>query len=382
MTLVHRTFAILFLAGFAPLALPAGTKAEVWPGADWEVEARKKPRNPEALKELEAYVFPPTPEPDAPVTNALLLVKGGRIIYERYANGYRADMRHPAWSISKSVLNAVLGAAIMDGKITLSDPVCKYLPAPDPKQCAITVEHLARQSSGLDWSEDYEDSDEPKDSDVLALLYGEGIENMEDFILKLHAPRFPPGTRWNYSSGDSNLLSILVNRALPAEERAAYPWRRLFGKIGAKSFLWERDARNIFVASSYLHATARDLARFGLLFLREGRWKSETLLTKAWIKYSRELAPAMTKTRPRPNPRNPEPEAYGAHWWLNLPNPAFGIAQPWPNNPPDVYAALGHWGQGLLLVPGDDLIVVRFGNDRRKRIAMDQLLTLARAYAK
>ena len=369
---------LLFLLSYTALA------AGQVPGSDWETDPGFRASRAESYRALDEYVFPTSPPAEYFVSDALLVIKGGKIVFERYANGFGPDQRHAGWSMSKSALGALLGAAIADGKIALSDSICKYVAVPEEKKyCPIKVEHLVHQSSGLDWPEAYEDSEEPKDSAVVSILYGEGVVNMEKFVLEKHRPKYAPDTRWNYSSGDSNLLCSVLKNAIREPEWKTYPWTRIFERIGAKSFVWETDARGVYVASSFLHGSARDYARLGLLYLRKGEWNGKRILPADWIEYSLQPAPALSITKPLPNASTPEqPESYGAHWWLNFANEKFAIGQPWPANPPDVFAMLGHWGQSVFMVPGEDLVVVRFGNDRHTRISSDRLLQLAREYAK
>jgi CubicO group peptidase (beta-lactamase class C family) len=374
-----RTSALIFsltLAG-APLAL--ANPEIIYPKESWEITDAHRLRTLE-FSQLEQFLFPDNPGEKAPQTDAVVIIKSGRIIYERYANNYGPEKRHPFWSVSKSVFSAIYGAALGDGKLKNEDSICLRIPKKDPKICAIRNIDLIQHSSGLEWAETYENSKRPKDSSVIAMLYGGGTKDVADFVLALHPPKFAPGTQWNYSSGDSNLLAGVLRLAL-GDTHQDYPWTRIFAPIGIRSFLWERDEKGTLVASSYLHGTARDLARFGLLFLREGKWEGKEILSKEWIRLSLSPAPAIKTTKPDDRPGR-EPNMFGAHWWLNFANPSQNEGKPWPNQPETTYAALGHWGQSIVILPEEDLVVVRLANDRGDRFSMDRFLTLVREYAR
>ena len=366
------------ISGFAAQAASLPLDLPIYPGATWEVNdsyrARALP-----LSQLEDFLFPANPSERSPATDGIVIIKGGKIIYERYDHNYGPEKRHAFWSISKSIFSAVYGAALADGKLKNEDSVCARLAQKDAKICAIRNIDLLQHSSGLEWAETYENSSRPKDSSVIALLYGGGTKDATNFVLSLHQPSHPPGTHWNYSSGDSNLLAGVFRIAL-GEEAAAYPWKRIFSPLGIQSFIWETDEKGSLIASSYLHGTPRDLARVGLLFLREGKWAGQDILPSNWIRFSTTMAPALRTTKQIVAPGR-EPNMYGAHWWLNLANPDQGLGKPWPNQPENVYAALGHWGQSMIILPSEDLVIVRMANDRRDRLPLDRFLSLVREFA-
>jgi CubicO group peptidase (beta-lactamase class C family) len=116
-----------------------------------------------------------------------------------------------------------------------------------------------------------------------------------------------------------------------------------------RSAVMEPDAAGTFVASSFMYATARDWARFGLLYLNDGAWNGERVLPDGWVAYSTAPAPAARRGQ------------YGAPWWLTRGAPEAGAGRPWPGLPTDAFAALGHEGQNLVVVPSHDLVVVRLG---------------------
>jgi CubicO group peptidase (beta-lactamase class C family) len=289
------------------------------------------------------------PDPARPRrTRAVVVVRGGRIVAERYAPGFGPETPLLGWSMTKSVINALCGILVREGRLDVSAParVPEWSRADDPRR-AITVDLLLRQSSGLRWNEVYESS--PFDSSVIAMLYGAGHRDMAAFAASQPLAH-PPGSVWSYSSGTTLILSrILLSVIGSAAEYHAFPGRELFERIGMKSALLEPDASGTFVGSSYSYATARDWARFGLLYLRDGTWEGTRVFPAGWVDYTRTPAPAA-----------PHGE-YGAHFWLNAGAVDRGVPSPDPRAPADLFYASGHDGQVVAVVPSRDLVIVRAG---------------------
>ena len=133
--------------------------------------------------------------------------------------------------------------------------------------------------------------------------------------------------------------------------------------------MWETDGSGTFVGSSYAYMSARDLARIGLLMQRGGRWRDKQLLPKAWVDFN--LTPFAHYQSSRVN------EVVGGQWWLN--RTADNTPRPWPDAPADAFAALGHWGQALYVVPSGNLVIVRYADDRDGSYDPNQLLKRALA---
>jgi len=316
------------------------------------------------LQALEDYAFPARNDDTRQGirTDALLVMRDGQVIYERYAGETRADTPHLTWSISKSILATVLGVAYGQGRFQLDDPVARFYP-PFSAHPGITLRHLLTWSSGLDWQEDYEYA--PLNSSVVAMLYTRGREDMARFTAE-HRSAHPPGTSYLYSSGDSTVLAAALRGMVGEQAYADYPWTALFQPLGIRSAVWETDASGTFVGSSYAYMSAQDLARIGVLMQRGGRWNEQQLLPKAWVDFV--LTPFAGEQAS---------EASGGQWWLN--RTAEGGKGPWPSAPSDAFAALGHWGQALYVVPSAGLVIVRYADDRDGSYSHDQLLKLALA---
>ncbi len=285
------------------------------------------------------------PDPAHPRrTRALVVVYGGRIVAERYASGFTAATKLIGWSLSKSVINALVALRVKDGKLALTDTALmpEWRGKDDPRR-AITLDQLMRMTSGLAFDETYGSSQ----SDVAQMLFVKG----DKAAFAADQPlAYPPGTHWAYSSGTTTILAAVLRQSF-ADQRdyLGYPLERLFAPLGMRSAVLEPDASGTFAASSFLYASARNFARLGLLFLRDGVWEGTRILPKGWVAYS------LTPTKLSPNGE------YGAHLWLKLPQSSGGGEPPMPN---DAYYMLGHDQQIIAVVPSHDLVIVRLGLTR------------------
>lgn len=333
------------------------SQAEPWPVPDWQVQSAAI-----SWQAVDAYAFPERDELERSGvrSDALLIIEDGRILHERYQAPTQASTAHLTWSVSKSVLATLLGVAYGEQRFALQDAAVRFYPAlsQHPQLRMVDLLHWA---SGLAWQEDYEYA--PLQSSVVAMLYTRGRADMAGFSAGM-AAEHAPGQRFAYSSGDSNLLAAALRGMLAPEQYQDYPWQALFNPLGIDSAVWEQDGVGTFVGSSYLYLSARDLARIGLLMLRDGRWQGRQLLPAQWVAFNRTLFQQAQAVAAEPNP--------GGHWWLNQALP--GQARPWPDAPADTYAALGHWGQALYIVPSRKLVIVRYGDDRDASYSHNQLL--------
>jgi CubicO group peptidase (beta-lactamase class C family) len=353
---LRRTILASCLLAAGPLA------AETWPIPEWNSQpAAVSP----AIQTLEAYAFPNRDDATrAGVrSDALLVIKDGLIVYERYAAPTSQQTPHLTWSISKSLFASVLGVAYGEGRFKLDDAVAKHYP-PFAAHPDVKLGHLLNWASGLAWQEGYEYA--PLRSSVVAMLYTRGRGDMAEFTAE-HPQGAAPGTRFSYSSGDSNVLGASLKTMVGEQAYADYPWTALFEPLGIRSAVWERDASGTFVASSYAYMTARDLGRVGLLMQRDGRWGERQLLPQSWVAFNR-----TPFANYQANPEKPNEAVPGGQWWLNL--ALEGATKPWPDAPDSAFAALGHWGQALYVLPAQKLVVVRYADDRDGSYSHNELL--------
>ncbi len=285
------------------------------------------------------------PQPDHPRrTRAVVVVYGGRLIAERYAPGFGPQMPLAGWSMTKSVTATLIGILVGQGRLRLDQPapVPAWRRSDDPR-AKITIRHLLRMESGLSWRESYLNIW----GDVITMLFRSPDV---DAFARRKTLEHPPATAWRYSSGTANILCGIIRRTLASDERYwAFPRRALFNPLGMHSALMETDAAGNFIGSSFMYATARDWARFGLLWLQDGVWLGRRLLPPGWVKFCTS-----------PTPRAPQ-GVYGGQWWLNSGPPGKPGQRRYRDLPPDLFMAEGYEGQYLTIVPSRRLVVVRLG---------------------
>jgi CubicO group peptidase (beta-lactamase class C family) len=329
----------------APLApLPPQPEGVPWPSGDW-------PTGPVpagvGVGDLVEAMF--TDTASYGLTYAVVVAQHGRVIAERYGGALEHFDRPPetvgaetcllSWSMAKSMLHATVGILVGGGRLALDAPapVPEWSGGADPRR-AITLQDLLEMRDGLEFAEDYVDGER---SDVIEMLFGAGQGDVAGYAASRPLAA-APGTRFSYSSGTSNIISGIVARVVgKGAAYQAFLEERLFGAIGAGSAEPRFDEAGTWVASSYVNATARDYARFGLLYLRDGMWGDVRLLPPGWVDHGR-------------RPRSVDPEdgsLYGAHWWI------VGDAQ-------GSFRAAGYEGQSILVCPRLDLVVVRLGKTK------------------
>lgn len=317
---------------------------------DWPVGDRAATINPgkavdlAALQAASEWAFNrQTEEQD---TISLIVVHNGKIIHERYAPGFDHTTRTRTWSTAKSIAATLIGMRVDDGELALDKPLGEsWLPeiegaARDPRD-AITLRQVLNMSSGL----------YPVDSNGMEYATGSGLsywagasslEGMRDRGLVRE-----PGTHWDYENYDTLLAVHALKRSLPdADSYLAFPRTQLFDKLGMRNTLVSTDRFGDFIFSSQMYTNARDLARFGLLYLNEGNWLGEQLISKAWINFSRTPAPAS----------DVRGHDYGGQWWLVPDDRKEEV-------PANAYSTAGNRGQYVIVVPSHDLVIVRRGLD-------------------
>lgn len=280
-------------------------------------------------------------DPEHPVrTRAVLVVYQDTVIAEKYAAGFGPDMPLCGWSMTKSITNAMLGILVKDGKLNLDEPApIKEWQSDDRRSISLRV--LMQASSGLEWEENYAGP-----SDATRMLF---MKADAGGFAAQKQPEYAPGTVFEYSSGTTNILSLIVRQTVGENDYHQFPYSRLFQIIGMQQTTLEPDASGTFVGSSYSYGTARDWARFGLLYLHDGVWQGQRILPEGWVKFS------STPTPPA------ERGEYGAQWWLNAGQPSNPADRTYPDVPADSFQAEGFEGQYVFVIPSHSLVVVRLG---------------------
>jgi CubicO group peptidase (beta-lactamase class C family) len=273
--------------------------------------------------------------------HAIVVMHDGKIIAERYAAGFDPDTPQLGYSMSKSVVNALLGILVRQGKLDVLAPApVPAWKAPDDPRHRITLDQLSRMTSGLDLTED--DSGFDPVSTMLFLQ-----KDMAAYAAHA-ALRIPPGTQWEYTSGNTLILSGILRDTIgggaPGLIRFAH--RELFDPLGMHRVLMEFDGSQTLVGSTRIYASARDWARLGQLYLDNGMLDSRRILPEGWSAYvSKQTLDSI----------------YGSGFWTNAGTEADGshiIA----GMPGDAYFASGINGQRIAIVPSQRLVIVRLGS--------------------
>lgn len=325
------------IAAAALGTVPARTAANndaLWPEGE-KVDASQNPAIAAVLDDAALA---------GPGMRAIVVVQNGRIVGERYGEGFSAATPLLGWSMTKTVTAAIIGTLVGEGKMAV-DKTGLFEPWKADGRAAISLADLMAMSSGLEFNEDYGDV-----TDVTRMLYLE--PDMASFT-EAKPLAADVGKVFSYSSGTTLLLSRLWQDAVgdPAEA-LALPREKLFGPLGMTSAVLEADARGTFAGSSYLYATGHDWARFGQFLLQDGVWNGTRILPEGYVAWMREKAPASNGEYGR------------GQLWLRGPeggtppgeNPDVGF-----DLPPDSFWMQGHDGQTVAIVPSVNLVVVRLG---------------------
>jgi CubicO group peptidase (beta-lactamase class C family) len=294
-------------------------------------------------------------DPKNPIfTHAVVVVYDGKIIAEKYAQGFNRNSRMMGWSMTKSVTNALIGILVKEGKLKIEDTA----PVPEwqnDERKTITLNNLLQASSGLAWSESYFNPASDfhqmfiRSDDKAAYAASSDLES-------------EPGTVFQYSSGTTNIMSRIIRQTVGDDEYYKFPYKKLFQKAGMYTAIMEPDASGTFVASSYSFASARDWARFGLLYLNDGVANGERILPEGWVKYS--TTPATSAPMGQ----------YGAQIWLNAGNPNNTAERLYPDLSTDVFLFDGFEHNFVVVVPSKKLVVVRLGVTHNKNFDLEKLV--------
>jgi CubicO group peptidase (beta-lactamase class C family) len=276
-------------------------------------------------------------------TRGVVVVYKGQLIGEKYASSFTKDTPQMGWSMTKSVTATLLSMLAKDGKMVL-DATAPVELWKDDERNQITTDQLLRMSSGLDWEEVYSGP-----SSAVSMLYNKADMGAYAADRPLE---FQPDEKWYYSSGTSNILSKIIRKTVGEEEYLNYVRDRLFSPLGMTSAVIEPDASGTYVGSSYMYATPRDWAKFGLLYLNDGVWNGKRLLPEGWTKY----VATVTDKAPKGE--------YGAHFWLNSTEKSEECFCYYPDAPKDLYSANGFEGQRVFIIPSKDMVIVRMGQTK------------------
>ena len=327
------------------LAPPPGDPATIaWPNGDL-VDDTSLPSGVDAAALDAASHWAFDRESPEQVTLSLMVVHRGKILHERYAPGVDMNTKTRTWSTAKSIASTLMGMMVDEGRMDLDAPLGfewypqTRSPETDPRN-AITLRHVLNMSSGL----------ETIDNGGLEYATGSGLSYWAGASSILGARSRAlirePGSFWDYENYDTLLGLYAMKLALGDDQTyLEFPRRRLLDKIGMRNTLLSTDRFGDFIMSSQVYTNARDLARFGLLYMNGGVWDGERLISEEWIDFVRTPAPSTAEIG----------NQYGGQWWL-VPDGRTDV-------PRDAYSTAGNRGQYVVVVPSHDLVIVRRGLD-------------------
>jgi CubicO group peptidase (beta-lactamase class C family) len=333
---------------YPKISVPEGNPDTIpWPAGDLLADTVPAGINMQKLNDMLDRVFEDTARYKG--TFAVTVVYKDQLVAERFRSDLNANNLFLSWSMAKSFTNAMVGAMVKDGLLDINAPMKVEEWAKDDRK-NITLDNLLHMTSGLEFSEAYY---KMRLTNTTTMLLKNG--DMGDYATSKKL-LYEPDSVWSYSSGSSNIIQDYLRTAFKShDDYLAYPRKAIFNKAGMRSVVWEVDASGTFVGSSYLYATMRDYARFGLLYLHNGNWLGEQIFPENWVNYT--ITPAEGSGG-----------EYGALLWLNR-------AGEFPGMPEDLYYADGYDGQRIFILPSKDLVIVRTGCSPRGTIDWQSFLS-------
>ena len=300
---------------------------------------KAKPRPSAKQRQLLSAAFDGETYGEGNYTIGIAIVKDGRLVAERYREGFGIHTGYRTWSTAKSITSTLIGIATRDGLIDIEAPanVPEWQYFKDPRQ-AITIKHLLHMSSGLHTYGANTNAIYFGGQDTLSAATQTHLADVEDTSAT-------PGEIWKYANVDTLLLNRALRATLDDDLRhLRYPYDELFHKIGMYHTRMEVDHLGNFIGSSQVYTTARDLARFGLLYLNDGVWNDERILPEGWAEFVAQRAPAF--------PVSEGGIGYGAQFWL---------LGDFDGVPGGTFTSSGNKGQHSTVVPSENLVIVRTG---------------------
>ncbi|GKQ55473.1 serine hydrolase [Bradyrhizobium sp. Ce-3] len=322
------------------------------------------PQSPQLAAALDRAFAEPA-EPPFRRTRAVVVMKDGRIVAERYADGIGTDTPLLGFSATKSVISALIGILVRDGKLAVDKPVpiAAWQDPNDPRH-AITVDQLLRHTAGLALGSSLQAS-------LASVLEPVNRMKFMEPDMAAFAESIPletaPGQAWNYHDGNYLILSHLIRNAAGghAADVMRFARRELFDPLGMRNVVMQFDAAGTPEGSGAMMASARDWARLGQLYLNDGMAGDKRILPEGWVKYS----------------ASPTPNGWvgiGAGFWTNL-GDSFGanyrVKHGWPR---DAFFAKGTIGQYVIIVPSQHLVIVRLGRSPNMPLQADGVFDLVR----
>ena len=279
-------------------------------------------------------------------TDGFLVIRKGHIVAEAYYGSFGQNDRHVSYSVAKSFVSSLVGIAIANGFIdSVTDKIVDYYPQlqvnnvqEEKKQ--ITIEHLLTMTAGFEWNEeDYYSSTTQNDVFIMAEQHDYIEYVLNKTVIKT------PGSSFYYSSGESVLLSGVIENAT-GQTTYKFAKEYLLSPLGISNFSWSSDPAGHTIGGWGINATLREYAKFGYLYLHDGNWDGNQIIPEVWVEKSL-------------TPFEPVVSYYGYQWWIGKGFESFNAA----GIPDDTFMGVGIYRQYLIVIPSQDLVIVRMGND-------------------
>jgi hypothetical protein len=294
------------------------------------------------------HAFAETRKPPHRATKAVVVVRDGRVIAERYASGYGPQTPIHGWSMTKSVTNALLGVLVRQGRLDMDAPapVVAWADTANPRR-AITPDNLLRMTSGLEAGQTLSASWKSAFDPSAQMQFAE--PDMARAVERSPVVA-APGAHFAYADANTQLLSRIIRDKVGGTGQSVLEFsrRELFDKLGMEHAVLEQDATGAPIGGSHMWATPRDWARLGLLYLNDGVVGSERILPQGWVDYSARLTPGS------------ELYGYGAGFWTNRGGSPGATNR--PHMPGDSFMARGNHGQYVIVIPSRRIVIVRMGD--------------------
>ena len=369
MKLVFLIFLLLFASySKADVVDSFGTR---WPIPSWNVASDREERM--STPECRNFVKFSTKSKKF-LTDGLVVIKDGKLQYENYEKHYGPNIPHALWSVSKTITGILLGIAVRDHKITMDQNLNEFYPRSDaqPQYQNVKIKNLFYLDTGFIWDESY--GGDVSKSSVINMLYGNGHRDMVDYVSSQKIITKGPGYLFNYSTGTPTItMGILKN--VYGEDYNEMPWKNLFNPIGMTNVHFERDEKEVFNGGAAVFATPRDMARIGYLYLNKGLLNGKEILPQDWIDKTLTVSPGYLSKGTVIRDITDD-GVFGGSIWLNrIVKKGFG--KPFPTLPEDMFLAMGQFGQYIVILPTQKMVIARTGYDEDDGPAVDKFVSLA-----
>jgi len=314
----------------------------------------------------------------------IVVHRNGKTLYAWADGAYKVDSLHSLWSGSKTIAATLAGAAIQQGRLSLDSKLKDFFPRKlaDQKQQAeydaITIENLINMSSGYVWDESYEA--DPVKSSFMDMIYGKGNPSMAQFALA-EPLEISPGLKFNYSGGNANILMAVLKKIYG---NTHFPQDLLFKKLGIEKAFFEQDTSGNLIGSSYAYFTPEEMARVGELFLQNGNWNGEQILPPNWVAQAGTLSEPLKLSLFSGNKKyqdyiKNEGIFSNRSFWLNQDIPQLAMKHEFPHSPANMFFAAGHYGQLLIILPTENIVIAATGHNKEYWSKIDKLVSNALA---